>query len=125
MSIAPVFVYHQSSGELFHLEALIGRGYSGQPPHTNVTADEAMHNLGPIPRGDYLIDAAANDSTMGPLTIRLVPFFDTAMFGRDGLYVHGERKAGPPGFASHGCPIFGRDVREILAANIGGIFRVV
>lgn len=120
-----LFVYHQSSGELIGADGkLLARGYSGQPPHTNVTEDEALHDRGPIPRGDWRVGRAVDSAQLGPVAVHLEPMPSTQTFGREGFYVHGDSVTAP-GFASHGCIIVARAAREILAANQGATVRVV
>lgn len=119
-----VFVYHQASGEFYAEEKLLARGYSGQPPHVNVAADEWMHALGPIPRGEWIVGKAIDSAQLGPVAVPLTPTVQTRTFGREGFFVHGDSKV-DPGRASHGCIIMPRDVREILAVNVGAVVRVV
>lgn len=90
---------------------IMGRGYSGFPPHTNDVDSESLHNLGPLPRGLYKMTELIPKSSHGPDAIRLEPLPETEMFSRDGMLIHGERALPPPGEASNGCIILPHEVR--------------
>lgn len=106
--------YVQLTGSLYDPEGnLIGKGYSGQPPHDNDPDAQNLHNLGPIPEGLWqAVEMIPETSKHGPFVIRLEPYNETQTFGRSGFLIHGERVSPPPGFASDGCIIQSRDVRE-------------
>ena len=94
---------------------LQGKGYSGQPPHSNDPSAQDQPNIGPIPQGLWqMVELIPESTSHGPYVIRLEPYPQTQTFGRSGFLVHGERIAPPPGFASDGCIIQVRLVREMM-----------
>lgn len=111
-----MFVYHQDTG-LFARDGLaIANGYSGYPPHVNVPDSEALHGLGPIPRGYWTIGPAYAHATLGPVTMNLTPAGGIYPHDRNLFRIHGDRVAAP-GFASHGCIILPRTAREMVALS--------
>jgi hypothetical protein len=107
------WTYEQLTGNLFDpSDELQGKGYSGQPPYSNDPAAQNLEGLGPIPQGLWRAVELIPESTHGPFAIRLEPYETTETFGRSGFLMHGERVTPPPGYASDGCIIQSRDVRE-------------
>ena len=93
-----------------------GTGYSGQPPHVNIDLDQSLRNLGPIPEGLWQAVELVPESKLGPFAIRLEPYPETQTFGRSGFYMHGD-SISHEGFASDGCIILSRNVRESFWAS--------
>ena len=116
------WTYNQRTGELSDPEGVIrGTGYSGQPPHSNKPQDEGLLGLGPIPCGDWTATGVEMTTTShGPFVIVLAPDATTRIrvkaLGRDpdSFRIHGERITPPPGYASDGCIIQPRSVRELF-----------
>jgi hypothetical protein len=113
--------YQQSTGQLTHNGQLAGVGYSGYGDDKNQPNDESIKDLGPIPCGLYSIgvpECAPPEPAgpHGPFVLPLTPDQGNAMFGRAGFLIHGD-SIEAPGFASRGCMIFGRLVREAIAAS--------
>lgn len=110
------WLYEQASGRLTDpTGSLQGKGYSGQPPHTNDPAAQDIQNMGPIPSGLWQAVELIQESVKhGPYVIRLEPYIQTHTWGRSGFLMHGERKTPPFGFASDGCIIMSRDIRELF-----------
>ena len=103
--------YSQKTGELFLDDIHIATGYSGHGDSKNHPADEALHNRGPIPRGDYTILAPRDTVEHGPCVLPLRPDSENKMYGRGGFLIHGDSiKA--PGTASLGCIILSRVIRQ-------------
>lgn len=104
--------YVQATGELFdsagHCE---GVGYSGFGAAKNDPAMERMPNMGPIPKGVYIIGEPFDSPDHGPFVLRLTPTISTNTFGRSGFLMHGD-SIDNPGKASHGCIIQARSTRE-------------
>jgi hypothetical protein len=100
-----------------------GYGYSGFHEGKNNPDMEDVHDVGPIPRGDYAIGAPFDSPTHGPLAIPLTPLSRTQTFGRSGFLMHGD-SIEHPGEASHGCIIMPHYVREHVAA-VRGLLRVI
>jgi Protein of unknown function (DUF2778) len=111
-------IYRQSTGQLFAGDVTaepLGVGYSGSPAGKNDPALQNVKDVGPIPQGWYTIGIPYDDPESGPVTMRLTPDPENEMFGRDGFKLHGDTT--PPGFASLGCPVLPREVRELIAAS--------
>lgn len=77
---------------------------------------ESIHNIGPLPKGQYLIGRAYDHPALGPLTMNLIPDIDTEMYGRSDFRIHGDsiRAAGT---ASHGCIVQDHHVREQVSQS--------
>src|SRR3954468_23629576 len=85
--------------------------YSGLNEGNNNPEFEAVHNVGPIPRGEWIISGPPFDHPLhGPYVLRLYPAKGTETFGRDGFLIHGDSKV-HPGQASQGCIIVPRETR--------------
>ena len=118
--------YEILTGNLYDSDGeLIGKGYSGHPPHVNDPDAVHIHNVGPIPPGLYSM-VEPRDTEHGPYTIPLIPHDHNEMFGRDGFLVHGD-KIDAPGkqLASLGCIIQSRDVREKVWDSGDHILKVI
>ena len=113
------WTYEIASGRLWNDGYFYARGYSGAPGHVNNTDDQALVNLGPLPEGDYTLEAPIDSEKLGPLAIPLVPDETNQMYGRSGFFIHGDSKE-HPGLecASEGCPIFSSMVRQVIAKGI-------
>jgi type VI secretion system (T6SS) effector TldE1-like protein len=106
------WTYAQKTGELRQDGKHVATGYSGFGAGKNNPQMESVHNVGPIPQGDWTIAGPPVDTTEhGPCVLTLKPAADTATFGRDGFLMHGDSRESP-GCASHGCVIMPRQVRE-------------
>jgi hypothetical protein len=104
--------------------AVAGSGYSGQPPHVNDTAAVDLKNEGPLPPGWYTMGQPVEGTHLGPLSLPLEPDAENEMHGRGGFYCHGD-SIDHPGYASDGCIILPRSVRDVLAASSDRRLRVV
>ena len=109
-------IYHQTTGQIFQGGALLGTGYAGNGEGLNDPADEAVPNVGPIPRGVYSIGAPITHPAAGPFTMRLTPIEGTNTFSRAGFLIHGDTAARNH-TASHGCVVADRGVREAVDAD--------
>ena len=117
--------YRQSSGVLMNpAGAIMGTGYSGQPPHTNVPADEVLEGLGPIPCGNWTMVSLEQSPKLGPDVIVLEPDAETRARilamprDPDSFRIHGEREEPPPGFASDGCIILTHTCRMLCWQSV-------
>lgn len=127
------WIYEQLTGRFTDpLGVLQGKGYSGQPPHSNKPEDEGLVGLGPIPKGDWMATGVEMTTTShGPFVIVLSPDPTTRIkvnaLGRDSnsFRIHGERLAPPPGYASDGCIILSRDVRELFWRSLDHDVQVI
>jgi Protein of unknown function (DUF2778) len=109
---AQAWTYAQKTGELQQDGKHVATGYSGADAGKNNPAMESVHDVGPIPQGDWTIAGPpANTPDHGPFVLRLEPAAATNTFGRSGFLMHGD-SIESPGCASHGCVIMPRPVRE-------------
>ena len=107
-----MWTYAQKSGDLLQDGQEIATGYSGRDNGKNNPAMQAVHNVGPIPQGDWTIAGPPfNTAKHGPYVLRLEPSPATNTFGRDGFLMHGD-SIKSPGTASEGCIIMPRVIRE-------------
>lgn len=103
--------YEQATGRLLQNDELITVGYSGGGAGKNNPDMQDMHNIGPVPRGTYTIEAPCDTVTHGPYVLRLTPDLQNNMCGRSGFLIHGDSVV-HPGTASQGCIIVNRMARE-------------
>jgi hypothetical protein len=114
-----MWTYRQSTGELARDGVTAGTGYSGYETGRNNPAMQDVENTGPVPQGIYTIGApqcVESPGPHGPFILPLTPDPANTMFGRSGFLIHGDSIA-RPGFASRGCIIAGRLIREAIAAS--------
>jgi hypothetical protein len=120
-----MWTYDQLTGNLTNSAGeLAAKAYSGQPPHTNDPSAEGEVGIGPIPRGGWTITGVEMETAAhGPYVLVLSPDITTRArvitLGRDpdSFRIHGERLVPPPGYASDGCIVVSRDVREAIWAS--------
>ena len=85
--------------------------YSGAPGAVNDPSQEAIPDVGPIPRGEWVIvGPPQNTLEHGPYVLGLYPTNGTETFGRSGFLIHGDSQE-HPGQASKGCIIADRVTR--------------
>jgi hypothetical protein len=105
------WTYEQSTGAMFDPNGvLVGNGYSGSGAGRNNAEMESIHNVGPIPHGEYTMGEPVTSHVHGPYAIPLAPDIENEMYGRDGFLCHGDSVIAP-GTASEGCIIQARDTR--------------
>lgn len=92
---------------------VIATGYAGKGKGKNSSAHESVPNVGPIPRGRWIIAAMTDTKDHGPFCLRLLPYEGTVTFGRSGFLIHGD-SISDPGNASQGCIILPRVARETI-----------
>lgn len=114
--------YRISTGELTHDGEFIGTGYSGSGPYRNDPASVAIHNLGPIPAGDWRLSPSYDDPHRGKNCFRLSPDPGTNVFGRSGFLIHGDNITHT---ASEGCIILGPSIRQEIAATFDRDLKVI
>lgn len=113
-----MWTYEQLTGRLRNATGdLVGVGYSGKNAGKNAPSAQRIHNVGPIPRGQYRIQAPQDTVTHGPFVLPLIADPANEMFGRYGFLIHGDSVVNP-GTASEGCIILARDVREAIWASL-------
>lgn len=120
-----MWTYKQASGWFGDASGeIIATGYSGFGSGKNNPVMQHVHDIGPIPVGEYEISPPCSTETHGPCVLKLTPKDGNEMFGRGGFLIHGDSLASP-GTASHGCIILPRTVRERIAASDDNQLRVV
>lgn len=85
--------------------------YSGRPGFKNDSANECVSGKGPIPRGTYIIGPTFYHYKTKAWTMRLTPYPENQMCGRDGFMIHGNSSAHPLS-ASDGCIILNMSGRK-------------
>ena len=103
--------YEQATGRMLLDDKYFATGYSGAREGKNNPDMQDVANVGPLPRGNYSIDAPVDTVTHGPYVLRLEPAAENEMFGRAGFLIHGDSVV-HPGTASEGCIILARAIRE-------------
>jgi Protein of unknown function (DUF2778) len=112
-----MWTYSQKTGALLHHGEQVATGYSGFDDGKNNPDMQAIHNVGPIPQGAWMIvGPPMNTPDHGPYVLRLEPADGTNAFGRSGFLMHGD-SIESPGCASHGCIIMPRNIREQVWAS--------
>ena len=107
-----MWTYAQKTGDLRQHGTTVGTGYSGFDNGKNNPAMQAIHDVGPIPQGEWTITGPPfNTPEHGPFVLRLLPSETTNAFERSGFLMHGD-SIHAPGTASRGCIIMPRTVRE-------------
>lgn len=110
------WTYSQTTGELRYNGVVVATGgYSGNGVGHNNPNTESQRDVGPIPRGRYLIGAPYHHPHKGNVTMNLDPVGHNAL-GRTLFRIHGDSRE-HPGHASDGCIIFPLDVRERIARS--------
>jgi len=89
--------------------------YAGAPGYKNDPNVECIVNKGPLPRGKYRISRPiTKHPTAGRFVLRLTPYPENNMCGRDGFLIHGDNNKGT---ASKGCIILDLEFRRIIAES--------
>lgn len=113
-----MWIYSQSRGELRDTLGLIGKGYAGNGRGKNNPLLQAEHDVGPLPRGWYTIQAPTDaHAHLGPIAMPLTPDASNEMFGRGDFFIHADSILNP-GFASLGCIVQGKPVRQYVARSL-------
>jgi hypothetical protein len=113
-----MMTYSQSTGELRDAGGeLLGIGYSGNGGGMNNPDMQAVKDVGPIPRGLWLIEDPFDDpGGKGPLVFRLEPTPTTDVCGRSGFLIHGDNAALDHS-ASEGCIVLARVIRDRISQS--------
>lgn len=114
--------YEQATGKLFSSGgSFLGQGYSGFGPGRNNPTEEAVPDIGPIPKGLYSIGSAHTQPILGPIVMNLLPVGHNAL-GRTLFRIHGDNATGD---ASHGCIVLARHIREAISSGTDKEIQVV
>ena len=97
-----MWTYSQSTGVLSDGDGRTWQCYAGSGDGKNNPADEAIPDVGPLPRGVYLASGPQTRTKTGPVSIALIPAPGNEEFGRSAFYMHGD-SVSHPGCASEGC----------------------
>lgn len=109
-----MFLFCTLDGSLYRDGELLGIGYSGHLQGRNAPELDSHPNIGPIPRGEWvIIGPPFNSPSHGPYALRLQPAPDTQTYGRSGFLIHGDSRSAP-GFASLGCIILTLRIRQLM-----------
>ena len=107
-----MWTYAQKTGNLLQDGKLVATGYSGGGEGKNDPSMQAVHDVGPIPQGNWTIGGPPiNTAEHGPFVLTLTADAGTDVFGRSGFLMHGD-SVNAPGTASKGCIIMPRTARE-------------
>src|SRR6266496_2462622 len=99
------WTYSQKTGEIQQDGNPVATGYSGAGEGKNNLQMQHVHNLGPIPQGEWTIAGPPiNTAEHGPFVLKLHPEPKTETHGRSGFLMHGDSRE-HPGTASQGCVI--------------------
>jgi hypothetical protein len=116
------WTYSQGTGELRDEHGdLVHVGYSGAGDGKNNCAMQAVKNVGPIPRGYWVLGKPYDSRKVGPYAIPLKPAPLTETYGRSAFVVHGDNRTHT---ASQGCIIMPRKVRNLLVDRAVKIIHV-
>lgn len=84
------FSYDSTNGHMLMDGYYIWTGYSGHGRGRNDPDFETIHDVGPIPRGEYVFGKPIDHPALGPYAIPIHPQPTTNTFGRSGFYLHGD-----------------------------------
>lgn len=119
-----MWIYSQRSGLLWDDRGIQrAEGYSGYAKGKNEPKHEAVPNLGPIPRGLYVIGEPYDSKQVGPFSLRLTPSGHNA-FGRTNFVIHGD-SSNHPGEASRGCIVMPPYVRTFIHESTDKVLKVI
>lgn len=119
-----MLIYSQSTGILWDDQgAILDRGYSGAGKGKNNPQMQDVRNVGPTPRGLWVIGAPYNSAKVGPAALPLIPSGHDAL-GRTAFVIHGDSTK-HPGQASNGCMIFNRLTRDRIHRENDRILKVI
>ncbi|WP_313084043.1 tlde1 domain-containing protein [Atlantibacter sp.] len=116
---------YKVSAHTFYLDGVyqFDAKYSGRPGYKDDSANECIVSKGPIPRGTYTIGEAFYHHKTKAYTMRLTPFIENQMCGRDGFMIHGN-SAAHPWDASDGCIILDYQSRKTINSSTDKILVV-
>ena len=119
-----MWIYSQSTGSIWNEKGfLVADGYSGFKEGKNNPDKEDVRNVGPIPKGLYVLGEAYTSNKLGALSIPLYPSCHDAL-QRTYFRIHGDSSA-HPGEASKGCIVLWRSIRVIIINSDDKILKVI
>lgn len=114
--------YSQASGALGHNGCVLGTGYAGHGSGLDNPAMEAVHSVGPLPRGRWRIGPWHDHPHLGPCVAALTPLGHDA-HGRSAFFIHGDNRAANH-TASDGCIVLAPTIRRAMAASTDTVLEV-
>ena len=112
-------IYEQATGKLSEdTGKVIGIGWAGHLQGRNNPEMQNVKDVGPLPKGKYIVGDPEDSAKLGPLAFPLTPDPSNEMFGRSSFYIHGA-SLDHPALSSDGCMIQGRVAREYIRIKIG------
>ena len=108
--------YSQATGKLEHDGQYVATGYSGHGAGVDNPAMQYVAGVGPIPCGRYSIGEPHDSAHVGPFAMDLTPMPGTDTHGRSAFLMHGDN-ASVNHTASHGCLVFMRPTRTLVARS--------
>lgn len=118
------WTYEQNTGRLLTPTGrLLAIGYSGLANGKNNPDLELIHNLGPIPRGTWIIQPADVHPKHGPVSMHLSPAEHVPISRCHGFMCHGDYPDHKQD-ASHGCIVLPRYARERLSLSADRVLLV-
>lgn len=109
-----MFAFAITSGDLSQNGAPIGKVYSGHGSGLNNPKMISVQGVGPIPIGFYTVGPWEDEHPhLGPCVAHLTPKPETEMFGRAGIFIHGDN-AEMNHTASDGCIIASHTIRQAM-----------
>lgn len=118
------WIYSQSTGAIWKPDFIgFAVGYSGYGAGKNNPILESERNVGPIPRGFYVIGKPYTSTKVGPIAIPLSPHCHKA-HERTDLLIHGDSIKNP-GSASKGCIVLPRSTREEIVFSSVKVLLVI
>lgn len=121
-----MWTYKQSTGELLKPDGTRHAfGFAGQGIGLNNPAHQDVHDVGPLPQGDYSMTGwLDSDPKLGLCVVVLTPLPANSMFGRAGFRIHGSRSLEHSGLSaflssSEGCICVGDCVSRKAIWNSG------
>jgi hypothetical protein len=124
-----MWLFKQSTGQIFHDGTLITKGYAGRDYDDtgkfvggkNNPVMQNVKGIGPLPVGFYTMQQPHDSDVVGKYAIPLIPDATNEMFNRASFFWHGD-KIKAPGTASHGCIV--SDPKTRVSAWTSGDHRV-
>lgn len=117
-----MWTYDRATGILMHGVDIVSKCYAGHGEGKDNPAMEAVHDVGPLPRGIYDIGEPHASSRTGAYTMNLTPRPENEMFGRIEFRMHGDNAGGD---ASHGCIVASRFAREAVWESRDHVLEVI
>lgn len=97
--------------------------YSGFGIHRNNPDSEGLTDLGPIPRGLWVIGFPLTHIILGPFVLPLYPRSPFSTYSRRDFFIHGDSSMSP-GNSSKGCIVLELCFRKIIIDSNDHLLKV-